>query len=94
VDVASGSIGWVGVEAYLRRRCLVTAMVGSSGSATAAPVVPQGELIMDKDRIQGSVKQVVGSVKEVAGKVLGDQKTEADGKAEKAAGKYRMPSAA
>jgi len=50
-------------------------MVGSSGSATAAPVVPQGELIMDKDRIQGSVKQVIGSVKEVVGKVLGDQKT-------------------
>ena len=47
---------------------------------------------MDKDRIQGSVKQVVGSVKEVVGKVLGDQKTETDGKAEKA--KYRMPSAA
>jgi uncharacterized protein YjbJ (UPF0337 family) len=49
----------------------------------------QGELIMDKDRIQGSVKQVVGSVKEVVGKVLGDQKTEADGKAEKAAGKIQ-----
>jgi hypothetical protein len=26
---------------------------------------------MDKDRIRGSVKQVVGSVKEVVGKVLG-----------------------
>jgi uncharacterized protein YjbJ (UPF0337 family) len=58
-------------------------------SATAAPVVPQGELIMDKDRIQVSVKQVVGSVKEVVGKVLGDQKTKADGKAEKAAGKIQ-----
>ena len=37
---------------------------------------------MDQDRIKGSIKQVVGRLKEVAGKVVGDQKTEQDGKAE------------
>ena len=49
----------------------------------------KGNRIMDKDRIAGSVKQVVGSIKEAAGKVLGDQKIAADGKAEKAAGKLQ-----
>ena len=49
---------------------------------------------MDKDRIQGSVKQVVGSVKEVVGRVLGEQKTEADGRPRRPRAKYRMPSAA
>ena len=44
---------------------------------------------MDKDRIEGSARQVVGGIKEVVGKVLGDQKTQADGKAEKTAGKIQ-----
>ena len=44
---------------------------------------------MDKDRVQGSARQVVGGIKEVVGKVLGDQKTESEGKAEKAAGKIQ-----
>jgi uncharacterized protein YjbJ (UPF0337 family) len=44
---------------------------------------------MDKDRVQGSAKQVVGGIKEVVGKVLGDQKTESEGKAEKVAGKIQ-----
>ena len=44
---------------------------------------------MDKDRIQGSLKQVVGRIKEAVGKATGDQKTEADGKAEKVAGKVQ-----
>jgi len=48
-----------------------------------------GDAIMDKDRIQGSIKQVVGGIKEAVGKAAGDQKTEADGKAEKAAGKLQ-----
>jgi uncharacterized protein YjbJ (UPF0337 family) len=47
------------------------------------------DLIMDKDRVQGSAKQVVGGIKEVVGKVLGDQKTESEGKAEKVAGKIQ-----
>jgi uncharacterized protein YjbJ (UPF0337 family) len=42
---------------------------------------------VDKDRIAGAAKQVKGSVKEAIGKVTGDTKTEAEGKAEKVAGK-------
>ena len=44
---------------------------------------------MDKDRIKGAGHQVKGSVKEAAGKVTGDRKTEAEGKAEKVAGKVQ-----
>jgi uncharacterized protein YjbJ (UPF0337 family) len=44
---------------------------------------------MDKDRVEGVGHQVKGSVKEAVGKVTGDSKTEADGAAEKAAGKVQ-----
>jgi uncharacterized protein YjbJ (UPF0337 family) len=44
---------------------------------------------MDKDRIAGSIKQMVGAVKEVVGKALGDGKSQADGRAERAAGKVQ-----
>ena len=42
---------------------------------------------MDKDRIKGTAHQAKGAVKETIGKVTGDTKTEAEGTAEKAAGK-------
>ena len=42
---------------------------------------------MDKNRIDGAIKQAVGSVKEIAGKVVGDTKLEAEGKADKMVGK-------
>ena len=38
---------------------------------------------MDKDRIIGSFKKFSGRMKEAAGKLLGDKKTQAEGKAEK-----------
>jgi len=44
---------------------------------------------MDKDRMEGIGKQVKGTVKEGAGKITGDTKTEAEGLAEKAAGKVQ-----
>jgi uncharacterized protein YjbJ (UPF0337 family) len=44
---------------------------------------------MDKNRIEGSVKQVKGSVEEAAGKLLGDAKMTAKGKADKVAGKIQ-----
>jgi uncharacterized protein YjbJ (UPF0337 family) len=44
---------------------------------------------MDKDRIKGSAQQAKGKIKEVAGKVTGDSKLEGEGKADKAAGKFR-----
>jgi uncharacterized protein YjbJ (UPF0337 family) len=44
---------------------------------------------MDKDRIAGAAKEVKGSVKEAIGKVVGDAKLQADGKAERVAGKVQ-----
>ena len=42
---------------------------------------------MDKDRVEGIGKKVTGSIKEAAGKITGDTKTQAEGSAEKTAGK-------
>lgn len=42
---------------------------------------------MDKDRIEGTAKQVKGAAKDLAGKVTGDAKLQAEGKADKLAGK-------
>ena len=44
---------------------------------------------MDKDRIEGTAKQVKGAVKEGFGKLTGDAKTQAEGKADKAEGKVQ-----
>lgn len=44
---------------------------------------------MDKDRVEGSANQAKGTVKEMAGKLTGDAKLEAEGKADKAAGKVQ-----
>ncbi len=44
---------------------------------------------MDKDRFEGAAKQVKGTIKEAIGKVTGDTKTQAEGIAEKAAGKVQ-----
>ena len=42
---------------------------------------------MDSDRIKGAAHEAKGAVKEAVGKVTGDTKIEAEGKAERAAGK-------
>jgi uncharacterized protein YjbJ (UPF0337 family) len=47
------------------------------------------EEIMDKDRVEGSAKEIKGKTKEIAGKVLGDAKLKSDGKADRAAGKIQ-----
>ena len=44
---------------------------------------------MDKDRAEGIGHQIKGSVKEGIGHLTGDKKTEAEGAAEKAAGKVQ-----
>lgn len=44
---------------------------------------------MDKDRIEGSLKQAKGKAKEVVGKVTGDAKLEAEGKADQTVGKIQ-----
>jgi uncharacterized protein YjbJ (UPF0337 family) len=57
---------------------------------TAQVTVQQAtERVMDKDRIKGMGKQVKGSVKEAAGKLTGDAKLQAEGRAEKVAGKIQ-----
>jgi uncharacterized protein YjbJ (UPF0337 family) len=44
---------------------------------------------MNKDRIEGAVKQATGTVKEVAGKAVGDAKLANAGKSEKVEGKIQ-----
>lgn len=44
---------------------------------------------MDKDRIKGAAKQVAGNIKQTVGKALGDGKMQADGAAQKSAGKFQ-----
>jgi uncharacterized protein YjbJ (UPF0337 family) len=44
---------------------------------------------MDKDRIDGAARQVKGTIKEAIGKVTGDTKTQAEGVAEKTAGRVQ-----
>ncbi|MEY4708016.1 MAG: hypothetical protein RJB58_1739 [Pseudomonadota bacterium] len=44
---------------------------------------------MDKDRVEGSATQAKGAVKETVGKLTGDAKLQAEGAADKAAGKVQ-----
>jgi len=44
---------------------------------------------MDKDRIEGAAHQAKGAMKDAAGKLTGDTEMQAEGKAEKAAGKVQ-----
>jgi len=49
----------------------------------------QENVIMDKNRIAGTAKEIKGSVKETMGKSTGDTKLQADGKADKVEGKIQ-----
>jgi uncharacterized protein YjbJ (UPF0337 family) len=44
---------------------------------------------MDKDRVEGSAKQMKGNIKEKAGELLGDEKMKAEGRADKVEGKVQ-----
>jgi len=44
---------------------------------------------MDKDRVKGAMHEAKGAVKEGVGKMTGDKKTQAEGMAEKNAGKVQ-----
>jgi uncharacterized protein YjbJ (UPF0337 family) len=44
---------------------------------------------MDKDRVEGSAKQVKGNVKEGLGEITGDAKLKSEGTADKVAGKVQ-----
>jgi len=48
-----------------------------------------GEIALDKDRIVGAAPHVKSAVKKTVGRVTGDAKTQAEGAAEKAAGKVQ-----
>jgi len=45
--------------------------------------------MVDKDRVEGSGKNLTGKVKEAFGKATGDSKTEAEGKGDQAEGKVQ-----
>lgn len=44
---------------------------------------------MDNDRVEGLGQQAKGALKDAAGKLTGDAKLQAEGKADKAAGKVQ-----
>jgi uncharacterized protein YjbJ (UPF0337 family) len=44
---------------------------------------------MDKNRAEGSIKEVKGAAKEAVGKAIGDAKLQSDGKAEETVGKVQ-----
>ena len=44
---------------------------------------------MDKNRIEGSIKELKGATKEIAGRALGDAKLVSEGQADQAAGKIQ-----
>jgi uncharacterized protein YjbJ (UPF0337 family) len=46
-------------------------------------------MIMDDDRVKGSMKNIKGNVKEGVGKAIGDTKLETEGKMDKAEGKIQ-----
>jgi uncharacterized protein YjbJ (UPF0337 family) len=45
--------------------------------------------MVDKDRVEGSAKNIGGKIKEGFGKLTGDSKTEAEGKMDQAEGKVQ-----
>ena len=44
---------------------------------------------MDKDRVEGSAKQIMGAVKQAVGQAIGDAKLESDGRADEVEGKVQ-----
>jgi len=44
---------------------------------------------MDKNRIEGAAKELKGTLKEAAGKLTGNERLEAEGRADKAAGEVQ-----
>ncbi|PZU14013.1 MAG: CsbD family protein [Sphingobium sp.] len=48
---------------------------------------------MNGHRIEGELRQIKGSIREAIGKITGDRKTQAEGAAEKMAGKVQANAA-
>jgi uncharacterized protein YjbJ (UPF0337 family) len=53
----------------------------------AGPGFQEQAMSMNKDQVKGRVKEAEGKMKELAGKLVGNEKLEAKGKAEKILGK-------
>jgi uncharacterized protein YjbJ (UPF0337 family) len=51
--------------------------------------VDEKERGIDRDRTEGSIKQMGGGLKKAAGEVLGDEKLKREGQSEKGAGKLQ-----
>src|SRR5690606_10606035 len=63
---------------------------GAARCVARRPLTFSGqETKMDKDRVEGSAKNIKGRAKDKAGKALGDSKMQAEGKAEQMAGKIQ-----
>jgi uncharacterized protein YjbJ (UPF0337 family) len=62
---------------------------GTAAWVRSWPIPQLKEFVMDKDRVEGSLKQAKGAVKDAAGKLTGDSKLQAEGKADKAEGKIQ-----
>jgi len=60
-------------------------LIGSGSQAVDA----EGNLPMHKDELKGAAKEAKGSVKQAAGKATGNERLEAEGAAEKTAGKVQ-----
>jgi uncharacterized protein YjbJ (UPF0337 family) len=50
---------------------------------------PKERKMVNKDQVEGLAKQAKGAVKDAAGKVTGNKQTQAEGKADKIAGKIQ-----
>jgi uncharacterized protein YjbJ (UPF0337 family) len=79
---------------YARSRDAASAHFASFTLTCRNPLAGVGlssakEIIMDKDRIEGSAEQAKGKIKEVAGKALGDEKLKTEGKADQVKGKVQ-----
>jgi uncharacterized protein YjbJ (UPF0337 family) len=57
--------------------------------ATGNNISRKGATMPDTDRIKGAANQAKGAVKEGVGKLVGDQKLQAEGKADKVTGKVQ-----
>lgn len=44
---------------------------------------------MDQDRKEGAIKKTVGKIKEKAGEIMGDRKTESEGRSERIEGEVQ-----
>lgn len=74
---------------YLAPRRLLNLNFGSHGATLPVPLTKLRSSDMNKNTIDGTLKQVKGSLKEALGKVTGNTSLEVEGAAEKTEGKVQ-----